>query len=77
MQPYRSAPPQDDDVIIKPRSRWPLRIAIAFAWGFLAFVYYAFFMAFGRDALVAIPGPLGMTILMTHRIRRTWNQNMQ
>ena len=71
MNPFRAPPTQDDEeLLLRPRSRWPLRIAIAFMIGFVAFVYYGMYEAFGSGALIAT-GPLAMLILAVAAMRRT------
>ncbi|HEY1956947.1 MAG TPA: hypothetical protein VGH28_15105 [Polyangiaceae bacterium] len=71
MNPFRqNSVDRDEEIFFKPRSRWPLRIAVAVMCGFVAFVYYGMFEAFGRDAVYTVPGPLGLLILSVTGILR-------
>ncbi len=76
MNPYRSTPTDDDEIIFKPRSRWPAFVALVAMWGFVAFVDYGFLSAFGREGLIIVPASVLLAVLMTVRI--CWTaQNMQ
>jgi hypothetical protein len=70
--PYRDGENLEvDDSFIRPPSRLGPCIGIAVMCGFMAFLYYGLFSAFGRAAWIAVPGPGALCVVMVFRIWRS------